>query len=96
MSSVVKAKCPQCGHQVSVEEEEAAEPVACSQCQASFVPATVIEESNRRFQIWMYVGMLVVGVGLIVYMAITNRMQPKADAPKAPPAAKADADADKP
>jgi hypothetical protein len=91
MSSVVKAKCPQCGHQVSVEEEEAAEPVACSACQHSFVPAKVIEESNQRFQIWLYVGMLVIAVAIIVYMAIENRMNPKKDAPKAPPAAEVDA-----
>src|SRR5690606_34482904 len=95
MSSVVKANCPKCRHAVSVEEEEAHEPVACSSCQTMFVPAKVIEESNQRFQVWMYVGMLVIAVALIAYMAVTNRMNrktdQKADARDAPAGAPADA-----
>jgi DNA-directed RNA polymerase subunit RPC12/RpoP len=91
MSSMVKAGCPKCGKPVSVEEEQATEPVACSSCQTTFVPAKVIEESNTRFQIWMFVGMLVIGIALVAYMAVTNRLNPKADGPEAPATAPADA-----
>jgi hypothetical protein len=89
MSSVVKAKCPKCKNQISVEEEESAEPVTCSSCQTSFVPATVIAESNKRFEMAMYIGMLLIGVGLIVYMAMTGNLKQKADPAEAPPAAEA-------
>jgi NAD-dependent SIR2 family protein deacetylase len=92
MSSVVKAKCPKCKNQVSVEEEESAQPVTCASCQSTFVPAAVIAESNQRFQIGMYVVMLLVGVGLIVYMAMTGNLKPKADAPEEPPAVEQGAD----
>ena len=86
MSSVVKAKCPKCGNQVSVEEDASVRPVTCSSCQSTFVPATVIAASNKRFEMGMYAAMLLIGVGLIIYMAMTGRLKPKADAPKAPPA----------
>jgi DNA-directed RNA polymerase subunit RPC12/RpoP len=92
MSSVVKAKCPKCKNEISVEEASAEQPVSCPGCQSTFVPATVIAESNKRFEMWMYVGMLVVGVGLIVALAVQNRMKPKADAPEAPAAVEADGD----
>ncbi len=91
MSSVVKAKCPQCKHEVSVEEVDAGQPVTCSSCQTTFVPATVIAESNKRFEVLMYVGMLVVAGGLIAYMAVTGNLKPKADAPAVEPAAEAEA-----
>ena len=91
MSSVIKAKCPNCKKEMSVEEEQSAQPVVCSSCQATFVPALVIAESNKRFEIWMYVGMLLVGIGLIVYMAATGNLKPKQEVPEAPPAAEAEA-----
>ena len=77
MSSVVKVKCPKCKNQNSVEEDGAEQPVACSSCEFTFVPAVVIAESNKRFQVVMYVGMLLIGVGLIVYMAMTGNLKPK-------------------
>lgn len=86
MSSVVKANCPKCKNQISVEEADSEQPVTCSSCQSTFVPATVIAESNKRFEIGMYVAMLVVGIGLFVYMAMTGNLKPKADAPDPPPA----------
>ena len=92
MSSVVKAKCPKCKNAISVEEEEAAEPITCASCQTTFVPATVIAESNKKFEMAMYVGMLLIGVGLIVYMAMTGNLKPKADAPEAPPTVEAGAE----
>ena len=91
MTSVLKANCPQCKNPISVEEDHAEQPVTCSSCQSTFVPATVIGESNKRFEMGMYAAMLLVGVGLIVYMAITGNLKPKADAPKAPPAVEAGA-----
>jgi hypothetical protein len=86
MSSVVKTKCPKCKNEVSVEEDAASEPFTCPGCQTTFVPATVIAESNKRFEIGMYVGMLAIGIGLIVYMAMTGNLKPKADQPAAPAA----------
>lgn len=76
MSSVVKTKCPKCKTQVTVEEEESTQPLECSSCQSTFVPAEVIAESNKRFEIGMYVAMLLVGIGLIVYMAMTGNLKP--------------------
>jgi hypothetical protein len=76
---------------ISVEEKNAGKPVTCSSCQATFVPAMVVAESNKRFEIGMYVAMLLIGVALIVYMAMTGNLKPKADAPEAPPAVGADA-----
>ena len=92
MSSVVKANCPQCQTEITVEEEQSVLPVNCSSCQTSFVPAEVVEESNKKFEVLMYVGMLVVGLGLIVYMAMTGQLQPNAQpgAEEAPAAAEAD------
>ncbi len=87
MSSLVKAKCPKCGNQVSVEDEASQQQVKCSSCQSVFVPATVIAESNKRFEMGMYAVMLLVGVGLIIYMAMTGNLKPKADVPEAPAAA---------
>ncbi len=81
MSSIVKAKCPNCKHEVSVAEDQSALPVACESCQASFVPAVVIAESNKRFEFAMYVGMFVIGLGLIGYMAATGQLKPKPDPP---------------
>jgi hypothetical protein len=83
MSSVVQAKCPNCKTPVSVEEEQSVLPVTCSSCQTKFVPAEVIAESNKRFEIALYVGMIVVALGLFGYMAATGNLQPKADAPEA-------------
>jgi hypothetical protein len=37
----------------------------------------------------MYGAMIVVAIGLIAWMAITNRMKPKADAPAGPAAVEA-------
>ena len=53
------------------------------------VPAAVIAESNKKFEMAMYGGMIVVALGLIAYMAITNRMKPKPEVPEAPAAAEA-------
>ena len=93
MSSVVKAKCPQCQTEVSVEEEQSVLPVTCSSCQTSFVPAEVIAESNKKFEVLMYVGMIVVAVGLLVYGAMTGQLKPpQAEQPDAPAAAEAEAD----
>lgn len=86
MSSTVKTKCPKCGNLISVEEEQAVQPLACPSCQATFVPATVIAESNKRFEMGMYAVMLLAGVALIVYMAMTGNLKPKANAPQPPPA----------
>jgi uncharacterized membrane protein YebE (DUF533 family) len=85
MSSVTAA-CPNCKQQASVEEAQSGLPVTCSKCQTAFIPAQVIAESNKKFEMMMYVGMLVVGLALVAYMAITNRLKPKADAPAAPAA----------
>lgn len=90
MSSVVKAKCPQCKQEVSVSEDVAAMPVTCEKCQTTFTPATVIAESNRKFEIGMYVVMGLVGLGLIVYMVVTGEGLPKPKPADAPPAAAAD------
>ncbi|QDT54460.1 hypothetical protein Pan44_24930 [Caulifigura coniformis] len=88
MSSVVTAACPGCQQPVSVEEIQAPFPVTCSKCQTDFIPAQVIAESNRKFEMMMYVGMLVIGLALVGYMAITNRMKPKGgEAPPPAPAA---------
>jgi dipeptide/tripeptide permease len=46
----------------------------------------VIAASNKRFEMGMYAAMLLIGVGLIIYMAMTGQLKPKADAQKAPPA----------
>jgi hypothetical protein len=89
MSNVVKAKCPKCRHQITVEEAQSVQPVTCPSCQSTFVPATVIAESNKKFEMAMYGGMVVVAIGLIAYMAITNRMKPKAEAPEGPAAVEA-------
>ena len=89
--SVVKAKCPKCKHEVSVEEEVDAVPVTCEKCQTTFTPATVVAESNRKFEIGMYVVMLLVGVGLVAYMMITGQGLPKPKPADAPPAAAEDA-----
>ncbi len=79
MSSAVTAKCSKCHHPVTVEEVVAVLPVACESCQTQFIPAAIIAESNKRFEIWMYVVMLGIGVGLIGYMAATGNLKPKAD-----------------
>lgn len=83
MSSLVKAKCPKCKHEVAVEEEASTQPVTCSSCQTTFVPATVVAESNRRFEIGMYVVMLLVAGGLFAYMFITGEGLPKPNEPAA-------------
>lgn len=87
MSSVVTAKCPNCKHVVSVEEELSELPATCAECQATFIPAMIIAESNRRFEMGMYVVMLAIGCGLIGYMALTRKDQPNGETPAAPPAA---------
>jgi heterodisulfide reductase subunit A-like polyferredoxin len=74
--SAVKAKCPKCKTVVSVEEERSAEPLTCTSCQETFVPADAIAADNKRFEIMMYVGMVVVAVGLLVYGAMTGQLQP--------------------
>lgn len=85
MSSEVEAKCPKCKAKISVDEVASTQPFTCPSCQTSFVPATVIAESNKRFEIAMYVAMLVVAAGLFGYMALTGNLKPKADkAPAAP------------
>lgn len=84
--SSVSAACPSCKQTVSVEEEQSVLPTTCSKCQTVFIPAQVIAESNRKFEMMMYVGMLVVGLALVGYMAVTNRMKPKGEAPGAPAA----------
>lgn len=76
--STVQAKCPKCKASVTVEEERTALPVTCSACQATFSPAEAIAADNKKFEMMMYIGMLIVGIGLIVYMAIANRMNPPA------------------
>jgi hypothetical protein len=91
MSSVVKAKCPKCKHEVSVNEDVSAMPVTCEKCQTTFTPATVIAESNRKFEIGMYVVMGLVALGLFAYMFITGEGLPKAKDPDAAPAAAEDA-----
>ncbi|TWU59315.1 hypothetical protein Poly51_21030 [Rubripirellula tenax] len=83
MSSIVKAKCPKCKTEVSVEEDASVLSTVCTSCQTAFVPATVIAESNKRFEMGMYVVMLLVGLGLIVYMAATGSLKPKPDPPAA-------------
>ena len=87
MSTVVKAKCPKCKTTVSVEDERTAEPVSCPGCQETFVPAEAIAADNKRFEIMMYAGMVVIAVGLLVYGAMTGQLQPpqpqEADAPAA-------------
>jgi len=80
MSSVTAA-CPKCKQSVTMEEAQSALPTTCSNCRETFIPAQVIAESNKKFEVMMYVGMLVVGVGLIVFMAATGRLKPKADPP---------------
>jgi endogenous inhibitor of DNA gyrase (YacG/DUF329 family) len=85
--SAVTAKCPKCKTPVSVEEEHSAVPVTCSSCQETFIPAEAIAADNKKFEMLMYVGMLVVGVGLIVYMAMTGELQPPQPDAAAPPAA---------
>ena len=92
MSSDVKVKCPNCKNQVSVEEDKSAQPFACPSCESTFVPEVVIAASNKRFEVAMYVGMLLVGAGLFVYMAMTGNLNPKPAAPDAPPAVDAGAD----
>jgi len=92
MSSVVKAKCPKCKHEVSVQEEVSAVPVTCEKCQTTFTPATVVAESNRKFEIGMYVVMGLVGLGLLAYIVITGEGLPKPKPEEAPPAAAADAE----
>lgn len=92
MSSAVKAKCPKCKSPITVEEDEAVVAVTCASCQTKFVPAEVVAESNKKFEMAMYVGMLLVGIGLIVFMAATGNLKPKADAPEAPPAVEAGAE----
>jgi hypothetical protein len=87
MSSVVKAKCPKCKHEVSVQEDVSAVPVTCEKCQTAFTPATVIAESNRKFEIGMYVVMGLVGLGLLAYIVITGEGLPKPKQADAPPAA---------
>lgn len=92
MSTVVQAKCPKCQTAVSVEDDRTAEPVTCSNCQETFIPAESIAADNKKFEIMMYVGMLVVGVGLIVYMAMTGQLQPpQPDAADVPAAVEEDA-----
>ena len=86
MSSDVQAKCPKCKTPVSVAESDSAQSVTCSSCQSTFVPAEVIAASDKQFEIAMYVGMLVIGIGLLVYMAMTGQLKPNADEP-GPPAA---------
>lgn len=89
MSSEVKAKCPQCNVEVTVPEEQSSIPVTCPSCPATFSPAEVIAEENKKFEIMMYVGMIVVAIGLLVYGAMTGQLQP----PNAnPPAAEAEAE----
>lgn len=87
MSSTVTAKCPQCKHEVTVNEDVSAVPVTCEKCQTIFTPATVVAESNKKFEIGMYVVMGLIGAGLIAYMIITGEGLPKkaneADAPAA-------------
>lgn len=90
MSSTVQARCPKCKTPVSVEEEKSTQSVTCSSCQATFVPADVIAESNKRFEVAMYIGMFLIGLGLIVYMAMTGRLKPKPDVPEAPAAVETD------
>jgi len=90
MSSVVTAACPNCKQPVFVEEIQAPFPVTCAKCQADFIPAQVIAESNRKFEMMMYVGMLVIGLTLVAYMAVTNRLKPKGDAAAPPAPAAAD------
>lgn len=92
MSTTVKAKCPKCGNQISVEEAISEQPVACSSCKSTFVPATVIAESNKRFEMGMYAAMLLIGIGLIIYMAMTGQLRPNADPPEVPAEAPAAAD----
>ena len=89
--SVVKAKCPKCKHPVAVEEEVSAVPVTCTKCQTTFTPATVVAESNRRFEIGMYAVMLLAGVALIAYMVITGEGLPKPKQADTAPAAAEDA-----
>lgn len=90
MSSVTAA-CPNCKQPVSLEEEQAIFPTSCAKCQTQFIPAQIIAESNRKFEMMTYVGMLVIGMGLVAYMAVANRMKPKGDAAGIPTAAPADA-----
>lgn len=52
----------------------------------------MIAESNKRFEMGMYAVMLLIGVGLIIYMAVTGNLRPNANAPEAPPAAEAGAE----
>ena len=95
MSSVVKAKCPNCQTEVSVEEEQSANPVNCSSCQTPFVPAEVAAEENKKFEIMLYVGMIVVAIGLLVYGAMTGQLKPpQPEGANAPAAVEAEADAD--
>ena len=91
MSSIVKAKCPGCKTEVSVEEQDAEQPVECSSCQRGFVPAMVIAESNKQFEKWMYVAMFLIGLGLVAYMAMTGNLRPRPvpDAPAVPQAVEA-------
>jgi endogenous inhibitor of DNA gyrase (YacG/DUF329 family) len=87
MSTVVQAKCPKCKAVVSVEDERTAEPVTCAGCQQMFIPAEAIASDNKKFEMMMYIGMLVVGVGLLIFMAATGRLKPpQPDAAEAPAA----------
>lgn len=74
--SAVTAKCPKCKTPVSVEEEQSAVPVTCTSCQETFIPAEAIAADNKKFEIMMYVGMVVVAIGLLVYGAMTGQLQP--------------------
>jgi len=85
--SAVTAACPNCKQPVSVDEAQSELPTTCSKCQTAFIPAQVIAEANKKFEMMMYVGMIVIGLVLVAYMAITNRMKPKGDAPAVPAAA---------
>lgn len=87
MTALVKAKCPQCKKEISVDQSQADQPAACPSCQSTFIPAAVIAESNKRFEMGMYAVMILVGAGLFIFMAITGRLQQKGNLPPAPPAA---------
>jgi pyruvate/2-oxoacid:ferredoxin oxidoreductase beta subunit len=92
MSTVVKAKCPQCKTPVSVEDERTAEPVTCPGCQATFIPEEAIAADNKRFEIMLYVGMVVVAIGLLVYGAMTGQLKPPQPQGADPPAVEQAAD----
>lgn len=88
---MVKTKCPKCKTEISVADDQSEQKATCASCQSTFIPAKVIAESNKRFETWMYIVMILVGLGLFAYMGMTGQLKQKRDEPQPPPAVQKDA-----